>query len=103
MGSKKLNCWEHKNCGRIPGGSRVNESGICPAYTEEKTNGLNNGINGGRICWIITGTLCDGYSLGISADNFLKCMKCDFYKQMQKEEGKNFKSAKDIYCKDVAA
>lgn len=28
------NCWEYTNCGRIPGGHRVEEKGVCPAYPD---------------------------------------------------------------------
>jgi hypothetical protein len=97
MELKKFNCWEYKKCERIRGGSKVNEFGICPAYSEERTDEINDGKNGGRACWVITGTLCNGDKHGIAADNFFKCMKCDFYKLVQNQQGKNFKSAKDIY------
>ncbi|MGE5174112.1 MAG: two-CW domain-containing protein, partial [Betaproteobacteria bacterium] len=28
---EKLNCWEHKKCGRQPGGHKVAELGVCPS------------------------------------------------------------------------
>ena len=41
------NCWEFKNCGRQPGGSNVNDLGLCPAATDTSSDGLNRGKNGG--------------------------------------------------------
>jgi hypothetical protein len=78
-------------------GSDVEKYGICPVYTDDFTNGINCGKNGGRICWIISGTDNNGKNQRINSNNFLKCMKCDFHNLVQKEEGKDFKSAKDIY------
>ncbi|MBC8413853.1 MAG: hypothetical protein ISR96_05485 [Nitrospira sp.] len=48
-----VNCWEYMNCGHGPGNSNSTKSGICPVATDKKAAGLNDGINGGRICWII--------------------------------------------------
>ncbi len=45
----KLNCWEYKKCGRQPGGSKVAELGVCPAASEIRTNGINDGKNGGEL------------------------------------------------------
>ncbi len=44
----KQNCWEFKNCGRQPGGHKVNELGLCSAATETKTNGINDGNDSER-------------------------------------------------------
>ena len=76
----ELNCWEFKKCGREPSGSRTAELGICPSSTETRVHGINNGKNGGRICWAIAGTLCGGKVQGTYAQKFLNCMGCDFYK-----------------------
>ena len=63
------NCWEFKKCGREPGGSKVSELGECPAATEIRLDGQNHGTKGGRMCWI---------------------MKCEFLKEVYKEEGREF-------------
>ena len=55
-----LNCWEIMDCGREPSGSLVAELGVCPAATDVTHDGMNHGHNGGRICWVVAGTLCDG-------------------------------------------
>jgi len=82
---KKLNCWEFKKCGREPGGSHVDASGICPAATTEKLDGLHDGINGGRACWHVVGTLCDGNIQGTYAKKYKSCLDCDFYKKVKEE------------------
>ena len=85
----KVNCWEVKKCGREPGGNRVAEFGICPATTEESSDGLNSGKNGGRICWAIAGTFCGGKVQGDFAQKHISCMSCDFFKQVKSEEEAN--------------
>ena len=49
MLSKKLNCWEYMNCGRECDGKNSTELGICRAAADDAFQGLNGGINGGRI------------------------------------------------------
>lgn len=50
----KKNCWEFKNCGREFGGIKARELGVCPASTDERLNGIHNGENAGRSCWVVT-------------------------------------------------
>jgi len=83
-----LNCWEHKNCGREPGGAKVAELGVCKAATETKLDGMHRGTNGGRACWAIAGTLCGGVVQGTHAAKLENCAACDFYKDVMKEDGK---------------
>ncbi len=92
----KINCWEHKKCGRQRGGDKVAEFGVCPAASADKADGINGGANGGRACWPIAGTLCGGVVQGTFAMKMQNCMKCDFYKAVQREQGQEFKLAKDI-------
>jgi hypothetical protein len=56
----KKNCWEFKNCGRQNGGSKVREFEICPVATDSSHQGKNGGLNSGRYCWKVAGTLCGG-------------------------------------------
>jgi len=77
--NKKVNCWEFKKCGREPGGSRA-ELGVCPSATMEKLNGTHGGINSGRACWVVAGTMCSGEVQGVFAKKYENCEKCDFYK-----------------------
>lgn len=85
--NKKMNCWEFKKCGREPGGAKVAELGICIAATDKSTSGCNNGMNGGRMCWAVTGTLCGGQVQGTFAQKQVSCLGCDFFKMVKKEEG----------------
>lgn len=84
---KKLNCWEYFQCGREIGGGTVSGKGVCPAATDTTAHGLNNGINGGRICWAIAGTLCEGEVQGTFAEKHLVCSSCEFYNVVKAEEG----------------
>ena len=85
----KMQCWEFKKCGREPGGSNVSTLGTCKAATETYFNGINGGINGGRSCWAIKGTLCDGRVAGAFAEKCSVCLNCDFMKMVRREEGTN--------------
>ena len=91
--SQKLNCWEFKQCERVPGAGKEDECGICPAYLEKRVNGVNSGLNGGRVCWFIEGTFCDNCirkeSDGTYVDKYRHCLKCDFYQYVKDQEGEN--------------
>jgi hypothetical protein len=82
----KINCWEFKNCGREPGGAKVEELGVCPAVTDASYDGLNEGKNAGRICWAAAGTFCGGKIQGTFAEKQISCMICDFLKKVTEEE-----------------
>jgi len=82
----KLNCWELMKCGREPSGKKADELGICSAAEEKKADGIHGGINGGRACWAIAGTLCGGETQGSFAVKISGCRECDFYQQILKEE-----------------
>ncbi|MEW6599866.1 MAG: two-CW domain-containing protein [Nitrospirota bacterium] len=91
---QKLNCWEIKKCGREPGGVKTG-LGVCPAASDTSANGLNNGKNGGRLCWAIAGTFCGGKVQGDFAMKQVSCMSCEVFKQIKHEEGtENFKLMK---------
>jgi len=64
--------------------------GICPAATDASNNGLNCGVNGGRTCWAVAGTLCGGKVQGTFAQKRLACMACDFFQLVRPEEGNQF-------------
>lgn len=83
----RQNCWEFKKCGRV----RQNKHRICPAVTENKAHGVNKGKNGGRICWAIAGTYCDGKVQGTYAQKVISCSECDFRMKVQDEEGFSFR------------
>ncbi len=86
----KLNCWEHKKCGRQPQGARVAELGLCPASLEEALDDVHEGTNAGRACWVVSGTFCKGQVQGTFAQKFKNCELCDFYQLVRKDEGGDF-------------
>ena len=92
----KLNCWEVKQCGRQPGGEHATDDGICPVATAQEYHDINCGINGGRACWAIAGTMCGGTRQGTFAAKVGDCMKCDFYNLVREEEGSDYKSTATI-------
>jgi hypothetical protein len=74
-------------CGRESGGRKADKLGTCPASIDSSTDGLNGGFNGGRICWAIAGTFCDGVVQGSFAEKKVICTVCEFYLKVQTEEG----------------
>jgi hypothetical protein len=92
-----MNCWEFKKCGREENGSRCKELGVCPAYSENRIDGLHNGKNAGRACWAVAGTLCGNKVQGGFGQKVIECMNCEFYKKVWKEEqGEGYKSPSEI-------
>lgn len=100
---KKLNCWEFKNCGRQRGGINSRTLGICPATLENRLDGVHGGDNGGRSCWVLTGTLCKGEVQGTFAQKYKNCENCDFYRAVKKEEFPNFELSMTILSRLRAA
>jgi len=90
MPTKKLNCWELKNCGRELDGDKVDELGTCPAAVSKESDGVNGGVNGGRICWAVAGTLCNGEVQGTFSKKFMNCLQCPVYTKVQEEEERAF-------------
>lgn len=82
----KMNCWEFKRCGRQPEGIHAQEPGSCPAATEEILDGVHDGVNAGRACWVVAGTLCRGEIQGSFAQKIKDCGACDFYNKVHTEE-----------------
>jgi hypothetical protein len=87
---EKQNCWELARCGKEPGGTRTAELGVCPAAIDRSLDGLNTGENGGRICWVVSGTLCNGEIQGTAARKELTCRFCEIYRLIKEEEGSDF-------------
>ena len=88
---KKMNCWEFKQCGRQVDGHRLSELGTCPAAQDKRLDGVHDGTNAGRGCWMVAGTYCDGEIQGTFAQKMKRCMECDFYNQVRTEESGYFK------------
>lgn len=85
-----MNCWEYKNCGRIPGGRKAHELGPCPVYTAKEFDKINRGMNAGRICWKVAGSFCGGKVRGTFAQKVKNCLSCDFVQVVIKEEDDSF-------------
>ena len=86
----RQNCWEYKKCGREPGGAHVHDLGVCPATRELRLDGVHQGKNGGRSCWVVAGSLCGGEIQGTFAQKFHNCSSCDFYTSVKAQEGGYF-------------
>ncbi len=86
-GYPKLNCWEFMGCGREPGGARAEEFGVCPAATMVSADGLNDGVNGGRVCWLIEDSGCRMVLEKIGRGCMSSCMRCEFHLHVKSEEG----------------
>ena len=76
---KKLNCWDIKKC-CTETGSRGNGNNLCPVKKEFIANGLNGGINGGRICWVIMDSQCKKKAQSA-------CFQCEFRYKVMVDEG----------------
>lgn len=63
---------------------------MCTAARPGPHSGFNDGVDGGRICWAVAGTLCEGKVDGLNASKHLSCGQCDVFKTVQKEEGEKF-------------
>ena len=92
----KMNCWEFHMCGREPGGKHVSELGVCPAAVETSIDGFNQGKNGGRACWSISGTLCDGKVQSKFSDKLEACKKCRFFKLVLLQQGCKLQDTREI-------
>ncbi|MBI4846336.1 MAG: hypothetical protein HY810_07710 [Candidatus Omnitrophica bacterium] len=95
----KTNCWEIKKCGRQAGGVKTQEFGVCPAAVERKLDGVHGGMNAGRACWALTGTLCGGSVQGSYAQKEGNCLACNFYKQVKEEEAGHFMMVSHLFAK----
>ena len=87
------NCWDVKACGKGPDASA---SETCPAAIETRLNGQNRGCNGGRACWVVDGTLCDGEVQGSFATKLTGCAACSFFSQVVNEEYPNNVATSDL-------
>lgn len=83
-------------CGLGPNGDKTESQGTCPAPKTKILNGLNGGINGGRACWAISGTFCNGKVEGKFASKVPTCLQCDFYKLVCREQGASFRGTAQI-------
>jgi hypothetical protein len=83
---RKKNCWEYMDCGREPHGKNSNKLGICPAANATMYNSINHGTNGGRFCWIASGTYSFEPFMGTFASEKESCLGCPFFKEIKLQE-----------------
>jgi hypothetical protein len=88
------NCWEYKKCDRGP--DAKNSAVICSAATETSLDAIHRGDNGGRACWIIAGTYCNGEIQGDYAKKIDDCKNCDFFKKVMEEEELSSENPNDL-------
>ena len=92
----KKNCWEVKACERC---TTILGDDSCPVCKESKLNGVHGGVNGGRACWTISHTKCEGTTQGTFGNKFVNCMECDFYNLVKAEEESSFQLSATIMSK----
>ncbi len=77
-------------CRKNVSGFTSDEFGVCPAVTCKTLNGVHGGINGGRACWMVTGTMCGNKIQGSYQYKAESCIQCIFFHHVKKEEGKKY-------------
>jgi len=85
----KVNCWEAVECGHGPSSAEM-----CPAASDTTSDGVNGGVNAGRICWTVTGTCCFGQPQASFVDKLDTCLDCSFFQTVKAEEGDEFRLLK---------
>jgi hypothetical protein len=85
-----LNCWEVRNCGKEPGGARVDQGRTCPVAEDRKLWGKNRGLYAGRSCWNILGTLCNECVQDTFEAKIEACSRCTFFDRVKHEEQARF-------------
>lgn len=85
------NCWEFQRCGRGPVSDRV-----CPAAKASGLDGVNGGARGGRACWVVEDTLCEGRPSGPYERKITMCQKCAFYHRVAVEQGLDYESGEGL-------
>ncbi len=83
----RINCWEYKKCGRNPGGANTMRLGICPASYDVAADGVNDGRNGGRVCWSVAGNINNDSPQRRPSGKPRNCLFCDFFMRVCNEEG----------------
>jgi len=82
----KKNCWEMLGCDKKE----------CTVRSEKRLNGVHDGLNAGRACWVVAGTRCKGKISGAFTAKIDDCKKCQVYQTVAEEEGMMFKSTLSI-------
>ena len=83
----KLNCWEVMKCGKGLSENDNSKYNSCPITTATSANGLNGGVNAGRICWIMAESCCNGEVKCSKLHRKDSCFSCEFRYKVTAEEG----------------
>ncbi|HET6516034.1 MAG TPA: hypothetical protein VFG09_12800 [Thermodesulfovibrionales bacterium] len=83
----RINCWEFMKCGREINGERAKDLGVCAAAANPQADGINGGINGGRICWALVGTYSCHAGKSLFSEKKNLCFDCEFHRRVLSEEG----------------
>ncbi|MCI5141605.1 MAG: hypothetical protein D3909_07730 [Candidatus Electrothrix sp. ATG1] len=83
-----VNCWEFKKCGRETGGRNLSVFGICSVPVEFGFDGVNDGKNGGRSCWIIRESACEQVMRQCCVQEIRECRQCEFFTSVLKSKVK---------------
>jgi hypothetical protein len=84
----KSNCWDITQCGREEGGKLSAQLGVCAASVNHFYNGTNGGVNAGRCCWRVCGTMFGGDGRCQMLKHIDSCQDCLVYKTVLTEEGR---------------
>ena len=87
MDNGKLNCWDF-------GGCKIKSQ--CPVFIESGTDNVHEGKNGGRCCWMILKSLCNGKEQSTIKDKYRNCSKCEFFLMVHQEHGGKLLSINQI-------
>ncbi len=91
------NCWEYKDCGGSRNGVCQSAKDICPVLFETRLDGVYGGMNGGRACWMVEGTMCRRRMPASFFQRFKICKACDFYQAVRAEEGAGFMPLRHLF------
>ena len=73
-------------CGKEPGGAHAAKDGVCPAATADWLDGVHDGKNGGRACWVVAGTLSEKSFNCVFSRKYETCGECSFLRSVVSEE-----------------
>lgn len=77
-------------CRKEVAGFGPGEFGVCPAFNCRILHGVHKGLNGGRSCWMVTGTMCGESIQGSYHYKAETCSQCEFFHHVKNEEGEKF-------------
>ena len=95
----RKNCWEFSGCCKEAHGRFSTMLGVCPAALESRLDGIHGGRNGGRACWVVSGTHCHGSVQESAGQKKKTCSQCGFYQAVKWEEAVAFIDSDELLLK----